>query len=45
VDLELKLKHAPIPSFEKSADLLAAEMFQQTMEAMNKARNARGGAA
>jgi hypothetical protein len=45
VDLEHKLKHAPIPSFEKSADLLAAEMFQQTMEAMNKARNARGGAA
>jgi hypothetical protein len=41
-DLQSKLKHAPIPTFDKSADLLAAEMFKQTMEAMQKARNARG---
>jgi hypothetical protein len=41
-DLEHKLKHAPIPGFEKSADLLAAEMLSETMKAMQKARNARG---
>lgn len=43
-DLEHKLKHAPIPGFEGSADLLAAEMLEQTMKAMQKARAARGNA-
>lgn len=39
-----RIKSAPVPDMDNSADLLAAEMLEQTMKAMQETRRARGSA-